>query len=59
MSKQLKVTVEWEDKTYTKQENVESVASTVNPGDKTLPLMGEAMERIMIEILGEIVSNSK
>jgi hypothetical protein len=55
MSKTLKVSVEWNNKTYTKEETIESTPTTVNPGDKTLPLMGEALERLMMNILWEIV----
>ncbi len=58
MSKKLKLTIEWDGKTYTDEDMISSISSDVNPGDKTLPLMGESLERIMIEILGKIVKAS-
>lgn len=55
MSKKLKITVEWDGNTYVKEDIIESTPSTINPGDKTLSLMGETLERLMIDILREIV----
>jgi len=56
MSK-LKVTIEWKGKTYIREDNIISEESEMNPGDKELPLMGEAVERFMIEILKEITES--
>jgi hypothetical protein len=58
MSKKLKLTIEWDGETYTDEDNISSVSSDINPGDKTLPLMGESLERMMIEILNRIVKKS-
>lgn len=58
MSKKLKVTIEWDGKTYTDEDMISSESSDVNPGDKTLPIMGEVLERMMIGILNKIMKSS-
>lgn len=59
MSKKLKITIEWDGVVYTDEDLVSSEESDVNPGNKELPIMGEVLERMMIEILGKIVKASQ
>ena len=58
MSKKLKLTIEWDGKTYTDEDMIYSESSDVNPGDKTLSIMGEQLELMMIKILTQIVSDA-
>lgn len=58
MSKKLKLTIEWDGKTYTDENMIYSESSDVNPGDKTLPIMGEQLELMMIKILTQIVADA-
>jgi len=57
MGKKLKLTIEWDGKTYTDEDMIFSESSDVNPGDKTLPIMGEQLELMMIKILSKIVAS--
>lgn len=56
--KKIKISIEWDGKTYIREDLVLSTESDVNPGDKTLAIMGEILERMMIEILTNIVEVS-
>lgn len=58
MGKKLKLTIEWDGKEYTDEDMVFSEPSDVNPGDKTLPIMGEVLEIMMIKILTQIVNDA-
>lgn len=58
MSKKLKLTIEWDGKTYTDEDMIYSESSDINPGDKTLPIMGEVLESMMLKILTQIVSDA-
>ena len=58
VGKKLKLTIEWDGITYTDVDIIHSTPSDINPGDKTLPMMGEALERMMIDILNKIVKAS-
>ena len=58
MGKKLKLTIEWDGKTYTDENTIHSEPSDINPGDKTLPIMGEQLEIMMIAILSKIVADS-
>ena len=53
--KKIKVSIEWEGVAYTREDIIRSTASDVNPGDKTLLIMGEVLERMMIEMMIDIV----
>lgn len=58
MGKKLKLSIEWDGKEYTDEDTIFSESSDVNPGDKTLPIMAEQLEIMMLKILAKIVSNA-
>lgn len=58
MEQYLKMTIEWNGVVYRRDNVITNIESTVNPGDKTLPLLGQTAETMLNEILQEIVSAS-